>query len=119
VVNLRKCSTELSCNDIRELEAAKDYAKIIGHELNTHLIFTPYLDDNDIHLVDVPIPSPSDVAATFGRLLKHVSVWVRRRGVRFTYIRVAHSSDDETRHNPHLHVFMHLPASGRTGIATN
>jgi hypothetical protein len=84
-MNRRKCSTELSCDDIKELEAAKDHAKALDLELNTHLIFAPYLDD-DVYLDDVPIPSPSDVAATFDRLLKHLSVWVRRRGVRFTYM---------------------------------
>jgi hypothetical protein len=108
VVNRRRSSTELSCDDIKELEAAKDHAKALGLELNTHLIFAPYLDD-DVYLDDVPIPSPSDSAATFERLLKPVSVWARRRGVRFTYIRVAHSSDKSTGHNPHLHVLLHLP----------
>ena len=107
-MNWRKCSTELSCDDIKELEAAKDHAKALGLELNTHLIFAPYLDDG-VYLDDVPIPSPSDIAAIFERLLKYVSVWVRRRGVRFTYIRVAHSSDHGTGHNPHLHVLLHLP----------
>jgi hypothetical protein len=62
-----------------------------------------------IHLDDVAIPSAPDIAATFGRLLKHVSVWIRRRGVPFTYIRVAHSSDDGTGHHPHLHVLLHVP----------
>jgi hypothetical protein len=110
IMNRRKCSTELSCDDIKELEAAKDHAKALGLELNTHLIFAPYLDD-DVYLDDVddPIPSPSDIAAIFERLLKYVSVWVSRRGVRFTYIRVAHSSDNGTGHNPHLHVLLHLP----------
>jgi hypothetical protein len=108
VGNHRKHSTELSRNDIAELEAAKDHAWAIDLELNTHLIFAPYLDD-DVYLDDIQIPSPSDIAAIFERLLKHVSVWVRRRGVRFTYIRVAHSSDNGTGYNPHLHVLLHLP----------
>jgi hypothetical protein len=100
-VNLRKRSDELSCDD-KELEAAKDHAKVIGCELNTHLTFAPYKDSD-------AIPSPTDVAATFGRPLKHISVWVGRRGVRFTYIRVAHSSEDGTGRHPHLHVLLHLP----------
>src|SRR5262249_46519458 len=73
-----------------------------GHELNAHLTFAPYSNS-------VSIPSPGDIATNFGRLLKHVSVWLRRRGIRLTYIRVAHSSDDGTGHNPHLHVLFHLP----------
>jgi hypothetical protein len=100
--NFRKNSTGLSRDDIAELEAAKDHAKILGLELNTHLVFVPYRDS-------VAIPLAPDVAATFKRLLKHVSVWIRRRGVRFTYIRVAHSDDDGTGHNPHLHILLHLP----------
>jgi hypothetical protein len=103
VVNRRRSSTELSCNDIKELEAAKDHAKALGLELNTHLSFVPYCDSGEI-------PSPSDVAATFERLLKHLAVWIgRHTGRRFTYIRVAHSSEDGAGRNPHLHVLMHLP----------
>jgi hypothetical protein len=109
VVNRRKRSTVLSCDDIKELEAAKGHAKALNLELNTHLIFAPYLDD-DVYLDDVPIPSPVDIAATFDRLLKHLSVWTRRHTRRrFTYLRVVHSAEDSSGHNPHLHVFMHLP----------
>jgi hypothetical protein len=108
-MNRRRCSTELSCDDIKELETAKDYAKTLGCDLNTHLIFAPYLDD-DVYLDDVPIPSPVDIAATFDRLLKHLTGWVRRHARKpFTNIRVAHSSDNGTGHNPHLHVLLHLP----------
>ena len=111
MVNRRKCSTELSCYDIKELEAAKDHARAIDLELNTHLIFAPYLDD-DVYLDDVPIPSPPDIAAIFERLLKHVSVWtLRHTRRRFTYLRVVHSAEDSSGHNPHLHIFMHLPNS--------
>jgi hypothetical protein len=111
VVNLRKCSTELSRDDIAELEAAKDHARAIDLELNSHLIFAPYLDD-DVYLDDVPIPSPPDIAAIFERLLKHVSVWtLRHTRRRFTYLRVVHSAEDSSGHNPHLHIFMHLPNS--------
>jgi hypothetical protein len=102
-MNRRKCSTELSCDDIKELEASKDHARVLGLELNTHLTFAPYSDS-------VAIPSAPDIAATFDRLLKHLTGWVRRHARKpFTYIRVAHSSDDSTGRNPHLHVLLHLP----------
>ena len=93
-MNWRKCSTELSCDDIKEPEAAKDHARVLGLELNTHLTFAPYSDS-------VAIPSAPDIAATFDRLLKHLTGWVRRHTRKpFTYIRVAHSSDDSTGRNP-------------------
>ena len=105
-MNRRKRSTVLSRDDIAELEAAKDHAKALGLELNTHLTFAPYCDTE-------AVPSAPDIAAAFERVLKHVCMWVRRHGVRFTYIRVAHSSDDGAGGNPHLHVLLHLPAKHR------
>jgi hypothetical protein len=60
-MNLRKLTTNLSHDDIAELEAARDHAKALGLDLNTHLIFVPF-DDTDV-------PAPADVAEKFGRLL--------------------------------------------------
>ena len=56
------------------------------------------------------IPSADDIAENFKRLLTYLSIWTRRHtGARFTYIRVAHSADDGTGQNPHLHILLHLP----------
>jgi hypothetical protein len=89
--------------DIAELEAAKDHARAIGLELNTHVAFAPYCDT-------AGVPSARDIAKNFKRLLTYLSIWTRRHiGARFTYIRVAHSADDGTGQNPHLHILLHLP----------
>lgn len=99
----------LSHEAIGELEAAKHHAGTLGLPLNTHLSFTPFADTP-------ALPSPADIADSFGRLLKHLSVWVKRRtGCRFTYIRVAHTDDDGSGRNPHLHVLLHLPTDDDRG----
>lgn len=101
-MHVRKLSTELSHLDIAELEAAKHHAQTLGLPLNTHLTFSPYRDTDSV-------PSPGDIAATFGRLLKHLGMWVpRHTGLRFTYLRVCHA-DEDGRH-PHLHVLLHQPS---------
>jgi hypothetical protein len=101
--NLRRRTTELSRDDIAELEAAKDHARALGLELNTHITFAPYCDT-------AAVPPAADIAATFKRLLTYLSIRSSRHtGARFTYIRVAHSADDGTGLNPHLHVLLHLP----------
>lgn len=101
--NFRRRTTELSHADIKQLKAARDHARAIGLELNTHVTFAPYCDT-------AAVPPAADIAATSKCLLTYLTNWTRRHaGVRFTYLRVAHSADDGTGRNPHLHVFMHLP----------
>jgi hypothetical protein len=110
MANRRKKTTELSCDDIKALKAAKDHARDIGHPLNTHLTFVPYYDA----LVS---PSPADIAATFKRLLTYLSTWTwRNTRCRLTFIRIAHSDDDGSGRNPHLHILMHLPAKYRDAL---
>jgi hypothetical protein len=95
--SVTKETTQLSYYDIVELEAAWRHASTLGLELNTHLSFAPYCDT-------AAVPSPTHIAATFKRLLAYLNVWsARHTGVRFTYIRVAHSADDGTGRNPNLH----------------
>jgi hypothetical protein len=101
--NNRSQTTELSHDDIGGLKAARDHARAIGLDLNTHVTFAPFCEA-------AAVPLPGDIAATFKRLLTYLGIWTTRHaGVRFTYIRVAHSDEDGTGRNPHLHVFMHLP----------
>jgi hypothetical protein len=103
VGNFRKPTDELSCDDIKELKAARDHAKAIGLPLNTHVAFSPYCDTDGV-------PPAQDIAESFKRLLTYLSIWTRRHtGARFTYIRIAHSDEDGSGRNPHLHVLMHLP----------
>lgn len=109
-MNARKLTTELDHVDIRRLENACAAAHDIGFKLNTLLTFAPFKDAPKN-------PSPDAVAANFGRLLRHVSMWVRRNtgdkqtsflGCPFTYLRVCHANENGS--DPHLHVFMHLPS---------
>jgi hypothetical protein len=102
-LNRRKLTSQLSHSAIKDLQAATVHARHIGLPLNTHVSFVPYRAAPNV-------PDPAGIAATFGGFLRHLSVWSRRRTSQpFTYIRVAHSEEDGSGLNPHLHVFMHLP----------
>ena len=102
--NYRKRTAELSCADIKALKAARDCAKDIGLELNTHITFAPYSDGGEVLL------SPDEIARNSRRLLKHLTIWVKRRSRRqFTYISIVHTDEDGSGRNPHLHILMHLP----------
>lgn len=104
-MNQRKLTTELSRDDVAALEGAKDMARAMGQELNTHVTFAPFQ-------TVVDIPSPTTTAAAFAKFLKHTSMWVRRHtGQRLTYLRVVHTDDDGSGRNPHLHMLMHLPSA--------
>lgn len=99
-MNRRRLTTQLSVDDIKELESAQYHARVVGRRLNSLITFAPFRACDDV-------PTPEARTKEWRRLQSYLSMWAKRRDFDFTAIWVWHAAEDGS--NPHVHIYAHLP----------